>query len=233
SLMGRLVPRRVEATGTLREDPASGSMGWHAMVDVTRVSWEGGEAEVRESLWLNGDGPTPTAVRGDEVSFEGVLRIPGDRGFAEALRHRGIVAEAQANPFARLGPSSNPFVRMTQVFRTFVGRSIARLFPPREAGLLMGLALGDASRLDPGLARDFQATGLGHLLVVSGENVAMVLAPMMGLALALRPSRWPRLLLSVCSVVFFVVLTFRERAVMRAGTLSAVTSRGVLSGRPK
>jgi competence protein ComEC len=35
----------------------------------------------------------------------------------------------------------------------------------------MGLALGDDSRLDPALARDFQATGLGHLLVVSGDNV--------------------------------------------------------------
>jgi len=47
---------------------------------------------------------------------------------------------------------------------------MARLFPPREAGLLMGLALGDDSRLDPALARDFQATGLGHLLVVSGDT---------------------------------------------------------------
>ena len=34
----------------------------------------------------------------------------------------------------------------------------------------MGLALGDDSRLDPALARDFQATGLGHLLVVSGDT---------------------------------------------------------------
>ena len=72
--------------------------------------------------------------------------------------------------FRRLGPSANPFVRAAQSCRSFVGRSIARLFPPREAGLLMGLALGDDSRLDPALARDFQATGLGHLLVVSGHT---------------------------------------------------------------
>jgi competence protein ComEC len=36
----------------------------------------------------------------------------------------------------------------------------------------MGLALGDDSRLDPVLERDFRATGLSHLLVVSGENIA-------------------------------------------------------------
>ncbi len=60
-------------------------------------------------------------------------------------------------------------VRSAQSFRSFVGRPIARLFPPREAAL-MGLALGDDSRLDPAPARDFQATGLGHLLVVSGHT---------------------------------------------------------------
>ena len=128
--------------------------------------------------------------------MEGVLRTPDDPGFAEALRHKGIVAELQANNFERVGRASNPFVRATQVFRAFVGRSISRLFPPKEAGLLLGLVMGDDSQLDPGLARDFQATGLGHLLVVSGENVAMVLAPILALATWLglaggRGSCWP------------------------------------------
>jgi competence protein ComEC len=233
SLMGRLVPRRVEATGTLREDPALGSFGWHGVVDVTRVSWGAGAAAVRESVWLNGAGRLPRAVRGDAVSFEGVLRVPGDVGFAEALRHKGILVETQANRFTRLGPSPNPFIRATQVFRTFVSHSIGRLFPPREAGLLMGLALGDASRLDAGVARDFRATGLGHLLVVSGENVAMVLAPMLALALALSLSRWPRFLLGAGTVLFFVVLTGAEPSVMRAGVMATLTLVGVLMGRPR
>ncbi|HEV8420720.1 MAG TPA: ComEC/Rec2 family competence protein, partial [Actinomycetota bacterium] len=76
-------------------------------------------------------------------------------------------------------------------------RSIGRLFPPREAGLLMGLALGDDSRLDPALARDFQATGLGHLLVVSGDTGPHVSPPdrrrdpsaIMGTAPGFRTSR--------------------------------------------
>src|SRR3989442_2845368 len=110
---------------------------------------------------------------------------------------------------------------------------MARLSPPREAGLLMGLALGDASRLDPRLAHDFQATGLGHLLVVSGENVAMVLAPMMALALALRLTRWPRFLLGAGTVVFFVGLTGAEPSVMRAGVMATLTLVGGLIGRPR
>ena len=99
----------MEAVGTLREDPATRSIGWHATVDVTRVAWDGGAAEVKESVWLSGDAPAPMAARGDLLSFEGVLRIPDDPEFAEFLRHKGIVAEAQASDVRRIGPSPNPF----------------------------------------------------------------------------------------------------------------------------
>jgi competence protein ComEC len=120
-----------------------------------------------------------------------------------------------------------------QVVRAFVGRSIARLFPEREAGLLLGLVLGDDSRLDPGLARDFQSAGLGHLLVVSGENVAMVLAPVMGLAVVLGLTRWPRFVLGMATVWAFVALTGAEPSVMRAGVMATLVLVGVLVGRPR
>ncbi len=97
----------------------------------------------------------------------------------------------------------------------------------------MGLVLGDDSKLDPGLARDFHAAGLGHLLVVSGENVAMVLAPILGLAALMGLTRWPRFLLCAGVVVFFVVLTGGEPSVMRAGVMATIALVGTLMGRPR
>ena len=233
SLMGRLVPRRVEIAGRLREDPASGPLGWYAVVEVGAASWEGGAATLRESAWVQGTGPAPRAVRGDRVWLEGVPRIPADPNFDEFLRHKGIEVEVQADRFLRIGPASNPFVRAAQAFRAFVGRSIGRLFPPKEAGLLKGLSLGDASHLDPGVARDFQATGLGHLLVVSGENVAMVLAPVLALSVMLRLKRWPKFLLALGTVSFFVVMTGAEPSVMRAGVMAGLSLVGSSLGRPR
>ncbi|MBI3649140.1 MAG: DNA internalization-related competence protein ComEC/Rec2 [Actinobacteria bacterium] len=233
SLLARLPPAHVSALGALRTDPSAGAFGWSAVVDVSSIGSDAGAWTLRGSVWASGHGPAPPAVRGDRIALSGVLLVPDDPGFAEALRRKGIVAELQISRFELLGPSANPFVRATQVFRAFVGRSIGRLFPAREAGLLMGLALGDDSRLDPALARDFQATGLGHLLVVSGENVAMVLGPMLGLAMLLRLRRWPRFLLGLGTVVFFVVLTGAEPSVMRAGVMAALTLLGVLLGRPR
>ncbi|MEO8423624.1 MAG: DNA internalization-related competence protein ComEC/Rec2 [Actinomycetota bacterium] len=233
SLLARLAPRRVTVVGTLHTDPESGAFGWHATLDATRVEWSGGAASLRASLWLSADDDPPPWVRGDVIRAEGVIRRPDDPGFGDALAHKGMVVELSGNAVERVGPSPSPFIRSAQVFRAFVGRSIARLFPAKEAGLLLGLALGDASRLDAGMMRDFQASGLGHLLVVSGENVAMVLAPILGLASLLHLTRWPRFGLSVGTVVFFVVMTGAEPSVMRAGVMATIALVGVLIGRPR
>jgi hypothetical protein len=175
SLLARLATERVTVHGVLRTDPSAQISGWSAVIDAGQVEWRDEAAAVHESLWVQGRDRPPPAVRGDRVLLEGQILVPEDREFADALARRAIAAEIRVTTFRRLGPSANPFVRAAQSFRSFVGRSIARLFPPREAGLLMGLALGDDSRLDPALARDFQATGLGHLLVVSGENDSNVI----------------------------------------------------------
>jgi competence protein ComEC len=233
STLAGLAPARVILEGTLKADPAPSAFGWSAVVDVTRADWEGGTASLRESVWVGGEEEVPAAVRGDLVRLEGSIERPDDPGFQEALRRKGIAVALRLSEFERLGGAPNPFVRATQVFRAFVGRSIGRLFPPKEAGLLLGLVLGDDSRLDPGLARDFHATGLGHLLVVSGENVAMVLAPIIALAAWAGLTRWPRFLLCMGTVVFFVVLTGAEPSVMRAGVMATLTLVGVLMGRPR
>ena len=130
-------------------------------------------------------------------------------------------------------PSPNPFVRATQAVRTTVGRSIEAVFPAREAGLLMGLALGDDSHLDPGVERDFKATGLTHLLVVSGGNVAMVLGPVLALVTMLGVPRPAQVAIGIATVAFIVVLTGAEPSVMRAGAMSALTLVGLLLGRAR
>jgi competence protein ComEC len=233
ALLHRLAPARVELEGSLRTDPRARDRGWSAILDVRQVRAGGRAWSVRETVWVSAYGEAPTAVRGDRLRVSGSLRIPDDAGFAESLLRRGIAAQVSAAEVERLGPSDLPWVRAAQAVRAAVGRRIRALFPPREAGLLLGLALGDDSGLDEAMARHFHATGLGHLLVVSGENVAMVLAPVLALALALRLGRWARFALGLGTVAFFVVLTGAEPSVMRAGVMAGLALTGGLLGRPR
>jgi competence protein ComEC len=232
SPLGAAAPTVVTVEGQLRTDPSVTHFGWSAVLDARSASWGGSAYALHESVWVSGDEP-PVALRGDRLSVTGLARVPDDDGFATMLRRRGIAVELRGERVAVLGPAGDPILRAAQAFRSFVGRSITRLFPPREAGLLLGLALGDDSRLDEALARDFHATGLGHLLVVSGENVAMVLAPILGLAVWLRLGRWTTFALAGATVLFFVVLTGAEPSVMRAGVMAGLSLVGILMGRPR
>ena len=233
ALLATLAPERVALEGTLKTDPRRTTVGWSATAQVSRVEWPDGAATLRSSVWISGSEDVPRARRGDLVRLEGVLRVPDDERFAEALRHKGIPAQLQLQTFTRVGSSPSAFVRAAQGARNVVGRSIEGVFPPKEAGLLLGLLLGDDSRLDPGLERDFRAAGLSHLLVVSGGNVAMVLAPVLAATALLRLSRWPKFAVGFAAVAFFAILTGAEPSVLRAGVMACIALVGVLAGRPR
>jgi competence protein ComEC len=238
-LLARLAPRELSVEGTLATDPQAGGRGWSAefhagtveLFDPTtgRTSRQG----TSEAVWLEGFGDPPRATRGDRLRIDGSAEVPRAGPFATSLERSGIVVILSAREATRLGPSSSPLVRATNAVRSVLLRHLLYLFPERRAGLLMGLALGDTSRLDPGDEEHFRATGLGHLVAVSGENVAMVLAPMLGLAVLLGLSARGRFLLGLGTVVFFVVLTGAEPSVMRAGVMAGFALVGGLLGRPR
>ena len=87
--------------------------------------------------------------------------------------------------------------------------------------------------IDPRVEEDFRATGLSHLTAVSGENVAMFLAPNMGLGMLIGLGRRGRFMLGIASVGFFVVLTRGEPSVLRAAVMSGLTMLGIFLGRPR
>ena len=234
SPLAAMAPDRVEAEATLREDPRPGALGWHALADVRLVRMADGSASsLRETIWLSGDEDPPSAVRGDLVRIDGALQVPDDPEFLDALHAKGVAVTLRASEVERVGGSPDPFVRSTQAVRETVGQSIEAIFPAREAGLLMGLALGDDSHLDPGVERDFKATGLTHLLVVSGGNVAMVLGPVLALVTMIGLPRPAQVAIGLGTVAFIVVLTGAEPSVMRAGAMSALTLIGLLLGRAR
>ena len=233
SLMAAIVPNHIVAEGSIREDSGVGPYGWSVTLDLDVVAWDGHRVAVTEPVLVEGSGPQPRVARGDRVRVEGLAELPEPGEFATSLLRRGIVALVRATDVRRLGPPGNPLERAAATFRSALARSMRRVFPAREAGLLAGLALGDDAHLDPGLERDFRAVGLSHLLVASGQNVAMVLAPVLALTMLLRLPASARLVAGIGTVAFFVVLTGSEPSVLRAGLMAGLGLVGIFSGRPR
>jgi competence protein ComEC len=236
SPLARLSGRSVELTGTIATEPRDGALGWTASIAVAQVEPElhGWPVvlTVHGSVWAEGRGRPPPLDVGDRVVVTGLLERP--RGsFGQFLRERGYPAELSVSTMRYRGAPTSPVVRAADRLRAALRGSLSRVFPPREAGLLMGLTLGDTSRLDPVVAERFKATGLTHLLAVSGENVAMFLAPILGLAGLLRLGRRGTLCVGLFAVAFFAVLTRAEPSVLRAAAMASLAMLGAFLGRPR
>jgi competence protein ComEC len=115
--------------------------------------------------------------------------------------------------------------------RAWLERSIAPGLGGERRAVLEGIVLGDGSRLSPGLKQDFQASGLYHLLAVSGQNVVLVAAGALIVAWLLGVSRWIGELGALASIGAYVLAVGPQASVIRAGVAGALASLAWLTGR--
>jgi competence protein ComEC len=226
--------RYVGFQGIAASDARRSPYGWSAEVGVQELRFEGRVRRTDVRVWVQASGRPPELEAGMPVRGSGTLGgLGAGDGFQEYLRTKGIVATIDADEVAILGPPSNPFLRAANAARRGLRHGADHALPDREAGLLLGLTVGDTSRMDPEVEEDFRATGLGHLLAVSGSNVAMFLAPVLILVTWLRLARGGRAAVAMVAVAFFVLLTRWEPSVLRAGAMAGLALAGTWAGRPR
>ena len=112
--------------------------------------------------------------------------------------------------------------RATNRFRAAV-RDAVRWAPDDQARLVPSLVVGDTSGVGSTLQGAFRATSLTHLMAVSGANLALTLAWLMGIA------RWSGMrgraldVVAVTGVAGFVIVCRGEPSVLRAAAMGLVT----------
>ncbi|MFA5891882.1 MAG: ComEC/Rec2 family competence protein [Actinomycetota bacterium] len=234
---------RARADGLLRgevlTDARRSGDGIAFLLGVREAELDGRPVRLRERAWVSVRPPPARAPEaGDLVRVDARLRpvffadLDAD-GRAAALRlwRSGAGARAMAGPadLEVIGRSSGPLAVVARAGRAAV-RSAASHLPPRDAGLLLGITIGDTTALDPDIDLDFRTAGLSHLVAVSGANLAMVLAAV-GLALRVVGAgrRTGVVAMALCSLGFMAVARF-EPSVLRAGVMTAVALAGVAVG---
>ncbi len=99
------------------------------------------------------------------------------------------------------------------------------------AGLLPGLVVGDTSGISAQLDRDAKATGIAHLLAVSGSHFAIVCGAVV-IALRRAGPRWAAAGGGL-TLIALVVLVGAQPSVVRAAVMGAITLVALLSGRSR
>jgi predicted membrane metal-binding protein len=121
----------------------------------------------------------PEFVPGDRIALEGRLEpLPSDpnpevAGWVAYLRRIGVSATVEARTAERIGPGDGPPAMLARV-RSGAGDLLGSALPEPLAGLASGILIGLRERVDPTLVREFTASGLTHVVAISGWNIAIV-----------------------------------------------------------
>ena len=95
------------------------------------------------------------------------------------------------------------------------------------------IVLGEDEGLRQELRDSFRASGLYHLLAVSGQNVAFIAGGVLGLAWLLGLPRWLGQVGVLATVIAYVVAVGWQPSVVRAGVAGCLASLAWLAARPQ
>lgn len=166
-------------------------------------------------------------LAGQTVRVAGAERpVSGVRRSYLATRH----ISTELSVVAASNPSSgSPVARLTNGVRRVLMDGAASM-PAGQRAMYAGFVLGDGRGEPPATVTDFRNSGLTHLLVVSGENVAFVLA-LAAVPLRLLGLRG-RFVGGLLVLLFFGALTRWEPSVVRAEAMAAIALLAAYLGRP-
>jgi competence protein ComEC len=94
------------------------------------------------------------------------------------------------------------------------------------------MVLGEDEALADGVRTDFRRSGLAHILAVSGQNVMLLAALVLGIGAVMGLPLRPRLCLALVLVALYVPLAGAGPSIQRAGAMGAAALVATLAGRP-
>jgi competence protein ComEC len=211
-------------------------VGWAVVVDDPRPV--GGATRVvveieseRFETWLRRRSARLRADAwrgGDQVYVSGVrVELDADRRDRVAWSH--VVGGLDLEWAGDRVPGA-PLARASNRVRSAIERA-ARALPGDDGALYRGLVIGDDRDQPRAMIERFRASGLSHLVAVSGQNVAFVLAAAGPVLVRLRSGwRWAA---TIGLVAWFVMLTRFEPSIVRAGAMAALSATGFVLGRER
>lgn len=174
--------------------------------------------------------PCPVVNRGDVVTTKCILSLPNTaentNGFdyKKYLTAKGIhfTAIAENDQIDIIGHNDHLFSDTLYALRNKCANIIDQMFPAKDSGVIKAYILGDKSGMDTEISDSFSASGLSHILAVSGMHVAVFLA---SIAMFLKLIRFPKKqqrYLMVFVTILYVVFTGTSVSTVRAGIVCVI-----------
>ncbi|HEX7351952.1 ComEC/Rec2 family competence protein [Brachybacterium sp.] len=215
----------VELTVVAAADPAVPASGpqWSRSGQQMRARTVRAPARIgRDTVVLPGS--MPVLVRASGAAARDLARVrDGDaaqlRGRVSVSGDLVVLRVTEVHP-VRGGALTRSAQSARHQLREQARRATAHL-PPDEAALVRGMTTGDTRGMGEQTEEIMRRAGISHLVAVSGANIALVLAAVLGPLLLAGVRRRPRLLAAGIVVAGYVWLVGDEPSVQRAATMAA------------
>ncbi|MGE5689501.1 MAG: ComEC/Rec2 family competence protein [Pseudomonadota bacterium] len=225
--VGESAPATVVVTGPARRTPFA------VRVPAIVERWDRAAVRERVLLELPAGRAPPQGARLDLVAALREPRPPAD-GFDERawLERQGVHVVAKGGRWRMVGRRGG-VAGAADRLRARLARSIAPGLGGERRALVAGIVLGEDEALSDGLRDAFRASGLYHLLAVSGSNVGVVVGAALGIATAAGLSRWIGHGLALVGIGGYVAAVGWQPSVVRAGVAGVLASLAWLAARPR
>ena len=217
--------------GWVADDARAAAGGAEVLVQPRQVVVGGIAVGEVGNLMVRWRGPA-IAGFGDTVQATGKLRLPRDLPTFDRrayLAQRQAFLELQATSFDVVASGGGLLAWAASLRHWYTGALDAAL-PAPHAGVLLGVVLGIRQGIPPDLQDALIATGLVHLLVLSGLKVAVFARIVQG---ALRPllgpfASWP----AVGLIGMYALVGGATPAAVRAAVMGGLVIAASALGRP-
>ncbi len=143
----------------------------------------------------------------------------------------GVQGQLRAREWARLRPGGgNPLLRLLYSARGHARARLREILPDPEAGLLIGILMGDESGIPRSVEEAFARAGLSHIVAISGYNITLLAALSLAVftrLLGRRIALWGTLLM----IPLYTLFVGASASVVRAALMGALTVIAGMLGR--
>ncbi len=207
--------------GQVTDEPSSRDTITLARVHVHTVEQAGQRITTRGQVLVRA--PTTAKIAyGDSVRVTGRLASPGvydTFSYADYLARQGVfsVMYNAAVEITATG-GGTPVYQAILRAKSWARGAIQQAMPEPQAGLLVGILLGDETDLSPQLKTDFAATGAAHIIAISGFNMVILASIITGTLGYTRRGT----VIALALITVYTVLVGAGAAVVRAALMSSV-----------
>lgn len=232
--------KTIKVIGVIVEEPDVREEYTNIVLDAGIVLYDNVQNKVeKDTRILVRVPPFPQLQYGDRIEAAGKLLIPKNfqsEGSPRAFDYRSYLAKD--NIFYQMylpkvevleRDSGNIVQEKLFKLKGWLVQNIAEQIPEPEASLASGITLGAKQSLGSELLQKFRETGVAHIVVLSGYNIAVVSGIVTRLVIFFPFAI--RAVVSVVTVLLFAIMVGGGATVVRAATMALVVLLARVFGR--